>query len=328
MAKAGKLSQSERNRRLRSFKIFLILLPFFVLLIFITFYFFPASSESDEPPHMQGDSFEMQGSGVIATEEKSDEVLSEGLHETLPEELPEELPDDLPNGSPEESSEESPEESPPEEQYLIESGEPEIEITGVAYLTFDDGPSRAVTPGILDLLLEENIKATFFVLPRVEVEDIYVRIIDEGHEIGNHSYSHNFNRLYKSGIDAFKEDILRAHNYLIDNFGYSTSLFRFPGGSMTWDRDVKKVRVEVLDELGFKYFDWHIDSGDARSGNADTSAGRLVRNVLDYTDEREHVIILMHDYKWRASTLEALPAIIDGLREQGYVFDIMSNYPG
>jgi len=210
-----------------------------------------------------------------------------------------------------------------------EPDEPEDEYFGVAYLTFDDGPSRAVTAGILDLLAEEEIKATFFVIYRTDVEDLYQRIIDEGHEIANHSYSHNYNRLYSRGVDAFKEDILRAHDFVLDNFGFEMSVFRFPGGSASWRRDGIAARREVLAELGYVDFDWHIDSNDAAPSGVDTSAATLTRNVLGHKDvgSREHLIILMHDYKWRQTTLEALPAIISGLREQGYRFDIMSNYP-
>jgi len=205
--------------------------------------------------------------------------------------------------------------------------EPEPEPTKVAYLTFDDGPSREVTPGILDVLSEEGIQATFFVISRSDAEDIYKRIIDEGHELGNHSFSHNFRRLYNSGIDSFKNDTVRMHDFLNDNFGYTAKVYRFPGGSMSWRSDTVRERIEVLMELGYSHFDWHIDSGDADSSLPDHSAERLAGNVLNNTNEREHIIILMHDFKWRQTTLEALPIIITGLREQGYRFDILSNYP-
>jgi len=213
-----------------------------------------------------------------------------------------------------------------------EPEEPEVEITGVVYLTFDDGPSRSVTPGILELLAEEEIKATFFVIYRIEVEDIYQQIADEGHELANHSHDHNYNRLYSRGVDAFKEDILKAHNFVLDNFGYEMKVFRFPGGSMSWNRDGIAERREILDELGYIDFDWHVDSRDAAPSGVDTSAETLTRNVLDNIngteiDGIEHVIILMHDYRWRQSTLEALPAIIFALREQGYIFDMLKNYP-
>lgn len=104
----------------------------------------------------------------------------------------------------------------------------------VAYLTFDDGPSQAVTPLILDVLKEENIKATFFVLG-INVKnnpDILKRTYLEGHYIANHGYSHNYSKIYAS-----KEKVLEEYNKTekvikkaIGNNDYSSYLFRFPGG--------------------------------------------------------------------------------------------------
>jgi len=210
---------------------------------------------------------------------------------------------------------------------VIPPDEPVIETIGVAYLTFDDGPSHTVTPGILDILKEENIKATFFVLPRDGADDLFRRIIDEGHEIGNHSYSHDYDALFRGNVSAFREDVVKARNYIENNFGYTTTSFRFPAGTMTWSRDIRNPRIEVINNLGYKFFDWHIDSGDAHALQLDKAAETIAANVLDDTRGREHVIILMHDYSSRETTLEALPMIIEGLRLKGYEFDILKNYP-
>jgi len=221
---------------------------------------------------------------------------------------------------------------PQENEYMIPlaeviPAEPEIEITGVAYLTFDDGPSHTVTAGILDILKEEEIKATFFVLPREGANDLFRRIIDEGHEIGNHSYSHDYDALFRGSVSAFREDVVKARDFIENNFGYTTTSFRFPAGTMTWNRDIRNPRIEVINNLGFRYFDWHIDSGDAHALQLDKAAETITSNVLDETRGRENVIILLHDYSSRTTTLEALPMIIDGLRRQGYEFDILKNYP-
>jgi len=198
----------------------------------------------------------------------------------------------------------------------------------VAYITIDDGPSRSITPEILDILAQEGIKATFFVLPHGGVEDIYQRIINEGHEIGNHSYSHNYSRLYQSDdVEPFREDVIRAREYMLENYGYLTTAFRFPGGAMGRNSSIIEPRREILAELDYRDFDWHIDTGDARASQEDKSAPALVDNVLNNTRGREHLIVLMHDTRDKITTLEALPIIIEGLREQGYVFDIIRNYP-
>jgi len=197
-----------------------------------------------------------------------------------------------------------------------------IEIIGVAYLTFDDGPSLTVTPAILDTLAQEGVKATFFTLPYSGADDIFKRIINEGHEIGNHSYSHKYPTLYEGSVGAFREDIQRARRFIDDSYGYRTTSFRFPGGSGDQTRSVLSPRIDVIKELGYRHFDWDIDTNDWRQGR---SAEDIINDVLDNTHGREHVIILMHDVY--DITLEALPGIIDGLREQGYEFGILRKYP-
>ena len=199
--------------------------------------------------------------------------------------------------------------------------------TKIAYITIDDGPSYEVTTGILDLLQQEGIKATFFVLPYSGRMDLYQRIIDEGHEIGNHSYSHNYSKLYKKkDIEAFEEDVLKAQEWLFEDFGYIATSFRFPGGAMGRKASIVDPRREFLAEQGFRDFDWHVDTGDANSNQKDKSAEALSGRVLDNTRDREQLIILMHDTSSKVTTLEALPIIISGLREQGYTFDILRNY--
>ena len=224
------------------------------------------------------------------------------------------------------NSESDDEDSEPEPEE--EAAPPEPEFTKIAYITIDDGPSRAITPGILDLLKAEGITATFFVLPQRDVNDLYERMIEEGHEIGNHSYSHNYSRLYQSdNLDAFGADVTKAHDWVLEEFGYEMTSFRFPGGSMGRGASVIAQRRAFLDEIGYRYFNWHIDSGDARADIPDKRASTLTGNVLRNTRDRDHLIILFHDTWDKRSTLEALPAVIAGLREQGYTFDILKNYP-
>ena len=237
-------------------------------------------------------------------------------------------------------AEETPYENPADAELPGEEGEPDGQAQPtdaddnaavqsamkIAYITIDDGPTRAITPGMLDVLEHYGVKATFFVLPHNGVEDLYRRIIDEGHEIGNHSYSHVYARLYNSGdLDAFREDVIRARDFMLENFDYLTTTFRFPGGMMGRSSGIVAPRREILEELGYNYFDWNSDTGDA-GRSADKSAAALTRNVLRNTQGRERLIVLMHDTRDKKTTLEALPLIIEGLREQGYVFDVLRNY--
>jgi len=324
MANTENVTQQKSNKSSREVKIAVVALFVFAILLSISFFIFFNNRHQEEPDSINNneynESLNAQSEEPDNHVENTDEEPDENIHEDHQEDLNDDFISDIDINKDQHDETLT-------EQFIMYGPEPQ-EITGVAYLTFDDGPSREITPGILDILSEERIKATFFVLPRDEVDDIFMRIIDEGHEIGNHSYSHNFRRLYNTGIDAFKNDIQRAHDHLHDNFGYTATAFRFPGGSMSWRRDAINQRIVALEEMGYIYFDWHIDSGDAYAAQIDKSAQALADNVINEMNSREHVIILLHDFRWRQSTLDALPIIISGLREQGYIFDIISNYPG
>lgn len=198
----------------------------------------------------------------------------------------------------------------------------------VAYLTFDDGPSRSVTPAILDILAEEGVPATFFVVarPNGNLDDIYRRILDEGHEIGNHTYSHNSAILYGRDTSAFENDVVAAGEFIENLLGYKMTSFRFPGGSMGRSPDGINARRELVEELGYRWFDWNISSGDAHPDPHIRTPAEVTRLVLNDTRNREHIVILFHDSGNRTS-LAALPDIIAGLRDKGYAFDIMRNHP-
>ena len=195
-----------------------------------------------------------------------------------------------------------------------------------AYITIDDGPSELVTPRILDILKEHDIRATFFVLPKHGLEHIVERMIAEGHQLGNHTYSHNYDRLYGGACQLFREDVLRARAYLEETFDYETHLFRFPGGSKSWDPSAIAVRREILAELQYRDFDWDISIGDTDPSPAGRDPKVFVAKVNGNLKDQEKVVILMHDSAGKTATVEALPEIIGILRESGYDFDVLGNY--
>jgi len=217
-----------------------------------------------------------------------------------------------------------------DEEYDAAAIEPEPELptptpSKIAYLTFDDGPSATITPQILDILKEHNIRATFFVLPRSGVDHIFERIIVEGHALGNHSFTHNFSRLYANDGGAFfRDDTIRMHAFLYDNFGYRTNIYRFPGGSMSWSRTAIDIRRNILEELGYVDFDWHVSSADTCSSPAGRDPRALAGNIVNNANGRERLIVLMHDVSNEA-VVAALPMIIEGLKEQGYGFGVLRN---
>lgn len=185
------------------------------------------------------------------------------------------------------------------------------------YLTFDDGPSIN-TPKILDILDEYGVKATFFTICNTRPRDIesMKRIIESGNTIAIHSVSHEYSQVYAS-MDSFKEDVLGMQQYIYDNTGYETWFYRFPGGSSN-----KRAKCDIeecknfLEEEGFIYFDWNVDSGDAKYNNVPKK--EIVENVLSGIGDYGEYVVLMHDAAAKSTTVEALPEIIEGLKERGY----------
>ena len=194
-----------------------------------------------------------------------------------------------------------------ETEVLIEEGRK-------VYLTFDDGPS-SYTDDILDILKQYDVKATFFVVGKTDEESLkhYQRIVEEGHTLGIHSYSHKYNEIYKS-VDAYAEDLRQLQELLYETTGVWSRYTRFPGGSSNRVSAVDmKELVTYLDDQGIRYFDWNISSGDAASGY--TSVQTIVDNVMKNVEKHDTAIVLMHDAADKKTTVEALPIIIERIME-------------
>ena len=197
----------------------------------------------------------------------------------------------------------------------------------VAYLTFDDGPS-VNTERILDILEENNMKATFFVNGRIGFENTYLRIVNEGHKIGNHTYSHNYGEVYESE-ESFINSVNQLNDYLALLGISKPDIIRFPGGSNNtvsygyggeelMDRLVNEVVIE-----GYDYFDWNVSSGDANKSTEDKSI--IMDNVKKGCVGKTNPVILFHDSAPKTTTADGLQEIIDYLREQGYSFGTLEN---
>lgn len=182
------------------------------------------------------------------------------------------------------------------------------------YLTFDDGPS-CYTDEILDILKQYGVKATFFVVGKTDEQSLeaYRRIVEEGHTLGMHSYSHKYRDIYQS-VDTYAEDLSKLQEFLYDTTGVWSRYVRFPGGSSNRVSLVDMTElIAYLKEQGIQYFDWNISSGDAVSGTV--SAEKIVDNVMQNVEKYDTVIILMHDAADKETTVEALPVILEGLLE-------------
>ena len=189
-------------------------------------------------------------------------------------------------------------------------GETESRSEGIkrVYLTFDDGPSPN-TDRILDILKEYDVKATFFVVGKENYTDQYKRIVDEGHTLAMHSYSHVYKDIYSS-LDAYKQDLGELRTFLYELTGVECNIVRFPGGSSnTISKVDMHTLIEYLDSENMVYFDWNVSSGDA-SGTY-RSANQIASNVLGNIDKYNNAVVLMHDAAEKNSTVDALPTIIE-----------------
>lgn len=188
----------------------------------------------------------------------------------------------------------------------------------IAYLTFDDGPSKQSTPAILDILSEHDIKATFFILGKMAKTnpDMIKRINEEGHSIGHHSYSHNYGYIYKN-TNNFLGELKSTEKVLKDILGedFETKLLRLPGGSF---EKHKQKFLKVAGELGYKNYNWNALNGDAEG--ISIPKDKLINRLKSTAKGKKEIIVLMHDTDAKKTTVEALPEIIDYLIKEGYEF--------
>ena len=181
------------------------------------------------------------------------------------------------------------------------------------YLTFDDGPSSN-TGRILDILADYDVKATFFVVGKEDEQyrALYNRIVEEGHTLAMHSYSHKYNEIYRS-VESYSADLSKLQEFLYDTTGVWCRYCRFPGGSSnTVSRVDMHELITYLDDQDMSYFDWNISSGDAV--NYYISPADIVRNCTSNLRKYDEAIILMHDASEKDSTVEALPKLIETIQ--------------
>lgn len=190
--------------------------------------------------------------------------------------------------------------------------EPERTAGRKVYLTFDDGPS-CYTEEILDILDQYDVKATFFVVGKESdwAREALQEIVDRGHTLGMHSYSHKYGEIYES-VESFSEDLDKIQSYVYDAAGVTSTVYRFPGGS---SNTISKVDMndfaDYLDTREIRFFDWNVSSGDAVKGGA--SVEQLTKNVMGDVVRHRNVIVLMHDATNKRTTVEALPIIIENI---------------
>lgn len=191
-----------------------------------------------------------------------------------------------------------------------------------AYLTFDDGPTTKATSKILDILKEENVKATFFVVGKhvKENPELVKREYYEGHYIANHGYNHNNKLLYKD-MESFKDEIVSTDLEISKAIGvknYCSHIFRFPNGYMSHVyTSQKKDALNVLHDLDYVYVDWNCLNRDSEKKY---SNAQLLNNLKKTSKNKGTLIILMHDTADVNKTYDVLKDSISYLKFQGYEF--------
>lgn len=204
------------------------------------------------------------------------------------------------------------------------AGTPKCDVDGQkhVYLTFDDGPSE-LTEKYLDILKNHQIHATFFVIGK-QVEqhpEIIKREIDEGHEVGVHTYSHESGKIYQSA-DSYYQDACQVRDILKDKFGLMPKFWRFPWGSVNcYICSFKKDIITRLQAERLDYVDWNVSAEDSVGY---PSVSSILQNIRKNCFQAEEPVVLMHDSDSNQPTLDSLEAVIELFEEQGYQFETMS----
>jgi peptidoglycan/xylan/chitin deacetylase (PgdA/CDA1 family) len=178
-------------------------------------------------------------------------------------------------------------------------------------LTFDDGPSEKLTPKLLDLLAKHNIKATFFVIGENAAEhpEIVARAAREGHEIGNHSWSHP--NLAKMSDEAVRRQLRQTDDAIRQATGKRPTLIRPPYGNLS-----QRQKQWIHDEFGYRVVLWDVDPLDWKRPGPTVVCHRIV------SETRPGSIVLSHDI--HPGTIEAMGNTLDQLEAKGFKFVTVS----
>ena len=192
----------------------------------------------------------------------------------------------------------------------------------VAFLTFDDGPNVSVTPKVLDILKDEDVKASFFVIGKnVDSHpEIVKRAYDEGHFIANHGYDHNNSILYRNS-ESFINEIKKTDLAIGNAIGiqdYCSHVFRFPNGFMSPNNKAKKKEaVKLLKGINYTYIDWNCLNNDSMKKYNNY---QLLNNLKKTCKGKDTLVILMHDTKDVSNSSNVLKDSIQYLKSEGYTF--------
>ncbi len=210
-------------------------------------------------------------------------------------------------------------------ELYVENAEPLVPVSGkVVYLTFDDGPSNLTIP-LLDVLDRYKVKATFFLVGKTDQADLSAMkaIVERGHAIGVHSYTHRLNQIYATPA-AFLDDFARMHDLIQKTTGVDTHIYRYAGGSVNdYNRSTTaKAIITEMNRRGYTYFDWNVSSGDAERGS---TAASIYNDTIQGVHAHTRSVILFHNTSVKGSTLGQMSRIIETLQKEGYRFETLNS---
>lgn len=188
-------------------------------------------------------------------------------------------------------------------------------IEKTVYLTFDDGPSRT-SDKILDILKKEEVQGTFFVIGEQVsyYKDSLLRMKNEGHSIGLHSFSHEKHKLY-CNEESFIKEMKKTQEIIKEELDLEVNILRFPFGCNNNSYKLTKNMVTKLHGENLLIYDWNQDSGDG--ANYKLTPYKIYRNSVS---KKDTVILLMHCSNLNKTTISALPSVIKYYKDAGYTF--------
>ena len=196
----------------------------------------------------------------------------------------------------------------------------------IVFLTFDDGPSEVNTKGILEILTKNNIKASFFIIGKSgeRNKEILKELGKKGMAVYPHSYSHEYEEIYKNTESYFKdlnlcEEVIKKHVS-----GVNKPYMRMPGGSANsvCNKVILKSIKDQLREKNYSYIDWNVDSLDATSRRE--SAERIKRSVFKESTYNSISVVLFHDTESKDTTVAALEDVIKYYKNNNYQFKTLN----
>jgi len=199
----------------------------------------------------------------------------------------------------------------------VQIAEQRVRASDTVYLTFDCTPTEN-TRQILETLSQYGVKATFFVTGSSDenANAILKEIADQGHSVGLKSYSNSYTGIYQS-VAAYLDDFNQIYNQVYEATGIKAEIFRFPAGSInSYNSGIYQELIAEMLRRSFIFFDWNVSGEDTTTGGL--TAQQIEENVLSGMENKDRGIVMLHDSTGKEAVAEALPGIIQGLKDKGY----------